>query len=145
MGFRVYLGWSDPAGADALARAVSDPLSAQYGQYLTPVQFRQQFAPSQASVVAVQQWLRSQGFSIVYTPANNHYVAAEGTVAQAAAAFATRFGLYNVQGLTLRSPTSDLSVPAALAPLIRGVIGLDDSAQLVHTDVAREPGAPPSP
>jgi subtilase family serine protease len=92
----------------------------------------------------VQQWLRGQGFSIVDTPANNHYVSAEGTVAQAAAAFGTGFGEYNVQGLTLRAPTSNLSVPDTLAPLLRGVIGLDDTAQLVHTDIAPEPGAPPS-
>src|SRR5215467_5963425 len=85
IGFRVYLGWQNAAGAEALARAVSDPRSAQYGKYLTPAQFRQQFAPSQAQVGAVQSWLRSQGFSVNYTPANNHYVQAVGTVAQAAA------------------------------------------------------------
>src|SRR5262245_6255174 len=63
VGFRVYLGWKDSAAAEALARAVSDPNSPSYGQYLTPVQFRKQFAPSQAQVSAVQSWLRSQGFS----------------------------------------------------------------------------------
>jgi subtilase family serine protease len=86
VGFRVYLGWSDPAGAAALASAVSNPSSASYGKYLTPAQFRQQFSPSQANVGAVQSWLRSQGFTIDFTPSNNLYVAAEGTVAQASAA-----------------------------------------------------------
>src|SRR5260370_21803938 len=43
---RVYLGWQNPEGARALAAAVSDPSSSSYGQYLTPQQFRQQFAPS---------------------------------------------------------------------------------------------------
>jgi subtilase family serine protease len=130
---------------EALARAVSNPTSSRYRQYLTPEQFRPQFAPSQASVGAVQSWLRSQGFSIVYTPANNHYVAAEGTVDQVAAAFGTSFGMYQVEGLTLRSPTSDISVPSALAPMISGVIGLDDSAQLVHTNIATDPNASPAP
>ena len=51
--FRVYLGWQNADAAEALARAVSDPHSAQYGQYLTPQQFRKQFAPSQGSVAAV--------------------------------------------------------------------------------------------
>ena len=86
VGFRVYLDWRNEAGAEALARAVSDPSSSSYGRYLTPAQFRQQFAPSQSQVLAVQSWLRSNGFAVDYTPANNHYVAAEGTVAQAAAA-----------------------------------------------------------
>ncbi len=143
IGFRVYLGWTDPAAVEALAKAVSDPRSASYGQYLTPQQFRQQFAPSQSQVNAVQSWLRSQGFRVDYTPLNNHYVAAEGTVAQAAAAFATTFGTYSVAGQTLRSPSSDISLPTAIAGFVSGVVGLDESAALVHTNIALD--APPSP
>src|SRR5437879_12421845 len=82
VGFRVYLGWNNPSAVEALAQAVSDPKSPSYGQYLTPQQFRQQFAPSQSQVGAVQSWLKSQGFSVEYTPLNNHYVSAEGTVAR---------------------------------------------------------------
>src|SRR5262245_20401117 len=74
VGFRVYLGWQN-GDAAAFARSVSDPHSAQYGQYLTPAQFRKQFSPSQAQVGAVQSWLKSQGFTVDYTPTNNHYVA----------------------------------------------------------------------
>ena len=143
IGFRVYLGWTDPAAVEALAKAVSDPRSASYGQYLTPQQFRQQFAPSQSQVNAVQSWLRSQGFRVDYTPLNNHYVAAEGTVAQAASAFATTFGTYSVAGQTLRSPSSDISLPTAIAGFVSGVVGLDESAALVHTNIALD--APPSP
>src|SRR5258708_22189488 len=71
VGFRVYLGWNDPAAVASLAAAVSDPSSASYRNFLTPAQFRQQFAPSQAQVGAVQSWLKSQGFSVEYTPQNN--------------------------------------------------------------------------
>ena len=141
IGFRVYLGWTDPAAVEALAKAVSDPRSASYGQYLTPQQFRQQFAPSQSQVGAVQSWLRGQGFTVDYTPLNNHYVAAEGTVAQAAAAFATTFGTYSVNGMILRSPSSDISMPSSLAGMVTGVVGLDESAALVHPNVAVD--APP--
>ena len=143
IGFRIYLGWTNPAAVEALAKAVSDPRSASYGQYLTPQQFRQQFAPSQSQVNGVQSWLRSQGFRVDYTPLNNHYVAAEGTVAQAAAAFATTFGTYSVAGQTLRSPSSDISLPTAIAGFVSGVVGLDESAALVHTNIALD--APPSP
>src|SRR5258707_12183553 len=74
VGFRVYLGWTNPSAVEALAQAVSDPHSSSYGKYLTAAQFRQQFAPSQAQVGAVQSWLHNQGFSLIYTPTNNHYV-----------------------------------------------------------------------
>ena len=144
IGFRVYLGWNDPAGVLALAQAVSTPGSASYGQYLTPAQFRARFAPSQTQVGAVQSWLRSQGFTVEYTPQNNHYVSAEGTVAQAAAAFGTSFGMYSVDGLTVRSPSSQVSVPDSLGGLVSGVVGLDDSAQFVHADHTTG-DAPPAP
>ncbi len=144
IGFRVYLGWQNASQAEAIAKAVSDPKSASYKQFLTPQQFRQDFAPSQAQVGAVQTWLRGQGFNVNYTPSNNHYVSAEGTIAQASAAFGTTFGMYSVSGLTLRSPSSAASVPANLAGIVSGVIGLDDSAQLVFSNRANDPSAPPS-
>src|SRR5213593_3969630 len=126
LGFRVYLGWNNASGAEALARAVSDPRSKSYRHYLTPAQFRQQFAPTGDQVAQVQSWLTSQGFSLVYTPANNHYVSAEGTVGQAQAAFGTNFGMYKANGLKLRSPSADVSIPSSLAGVVNAVIGLDE-------------------
>jgi subtilase family serine protease len=142
VGFRVYLGWNNPGAAEALAHALSNPHSPQYGQYLTPQQFRKQFAPSQAQAAAVQSWLRSQGFSVIHTPTNNHYVAAEGTVAQAQAAFGTKFGMYNVGGKSVRSPSGDVSIPGSWANIVNGVIGLDESAAFVQTYHVKD--APPS-
>ena len=140
LGFRIYLGWQNASAAEALARAVADPNSAQYGQYLTPQQFRKQFAPSQSQVGAIQSWLKSQGFSVNHTPLNNHYVSAEGTVAQAQAAFGVQFGMYNVNGKTVRSPSGDVSVPNSLATIVSGVIGLDESAIFVETDHIKDAG-----
>jgi subtilase family serine protease len=143
VGFRVYLGWRDETGAEAVAKAVSDPQSPSYGRYLTPADFRRQFAPTQAQVGAVRSWLRSQGFAVDYTPANNHYVAAEGTVAQAEAAFGTGFGEYSVAGTTVRSPSNDVAIPSSLADVVTGVVGLDDSAFFVHTNSVIDKDAPP--
>ncbi|MEO8570618.1 MAG: S53 family peptidase [Chloroflexota bacterium] len=144
VGFRVYLGWRDQAGAEALARAVSDPHSAKYDKYLTPAQFRKEFAPTQAQITAVQNWLRGQGFTVDYTPTNNHYVAAEGTLAQAATAFATTFNDYSVDGKTVRAPARALSVPATLAASVTAVLGLDQSYRFVHTNRVSADSNPPS-
>jgi len=142
VGFRVYLDWTNASAVLALAQAVSDPANPSYRAYLSPSQFRQQFSPSVTSVSQVVTWLHSQGFTIDYIPANRHYIAAEGTVAQAAAAFRTTFGTYRVDGLTLRSPSSALSVPSRLG-VVEAVVGLDDSAQFVHPDAIT--GQPPTP
>jgi subtilase family serine protease len=144
VGFRVYLGWTDPVAAEALARAVSDPHSATYGKFLTPNQFRSRFSPAASDVAKVQNWLRSQGFSVVYSPQNNHYVSAEGSVSQLAAAFGAQFALYNVHGQTVRSPAGDVSIPSALAGVIKAVIGLDESYQFVETHHTAGEQAPPT-
>jgi subtilase family serine protease len=144
VGFRVYLGWQDPAAVNSLGQAVSNQASSSYGHYLSPAQFRAQFAPKQAQVGAVQSWLRSQGFSVQYTPQNNHYVSAEGTVAQAAAAFGTSFGMYTADGLTVRSPVSNISVPASLGGVVSGVVGLDDSSQFVRAAHTTGDAPPPA-
>ncbi len=141
VGFRVYLGWRDAAGAEAAARAVSDPRSASYGKYLSSAEFRQQFAPAQGQVGAVKAWLKDRGFDVRYTPGNNHYVVAEGTVAQAEAAFKTTINRYKVNGKVVRSPAKALSVPATLK-LVDGVIGLDDSWKFVEPNANAD--APPS-
>src|SRR5882672_10662075 len=144
VGFRVYLGWINPAAAESLARAVSDPHSTTYGKFLTPNQFRSRFSPAAGDVAKVQNWLRSQGFSVVYSPQNNHYVSAEGSVAQLAAAFGAQFGLYSVRGQTLRSPAADVSIPSSLAGVVKAVIGLDESYQFVQTHHRVDAQAPPS-
>ncbi|MFE4951369.1 protease pro-enzyme activation domain-containing protein [Leifsonia sp. NPDC056665] len=128
---RVYLPWQNQAQAAATALAVSTPGSASYRHYLTPQQFRQQFAPAQSSVVAVQQFLRSAGFSIVDTPSNNRYVSAEGTVAQAQSAFGVTLGEYDAYGTTLRAPESAVTIPASLSGIVESVAGLDQGADLI--------------
>jgi subtilase family serine protease len=144
LGFRVYLGWNNASDAEALARAVSDPHSKSYRNYLTPAQFRQQFAPTANQVAQVQNWLTSQGFTLVYTPANNHYVSAKGSIAQAQAAFGAGFGMYKVNGMTLRSPSADVSIPSSLAGIVNAVVGLDQSYEFVHTNHIVDSNAPPS-
>jgi subtilase family serine protease len=144
VGFRVYLGWTDANGAGALARAVSDPRSASYGKYLTPNQFRARFAPSAATTAKVKNWLKSQGFDVQYIPQNNHYISAEGTLAQAQAAFGAQFGVFKVRGLSLRAPLSELSIPSDLAASVSAIVGLDESYQFVQTYHRVDKKAPPS-
>jgi subtilase family serine protease len=144
VGFRVYLGLPDLAGAEAYARAVSSPKSALFRHYLTPAQFRQKFAPKQGAVGAVKTWLKSQGFTIVYTPANNRFVSVEGTLAQASRAFGTTFNIYKVRGRNVRSQSGPLTIPTSLAPIVNGVIGLDESDAFVNLNIQVDKQALPT-
>jgi subtilase family serine protease len=137
--FRVYLRNRDAAGAAAYARAVSTQGSAHYGQFLTPAQFRARFSPTTVDARHVESWLRDQGFKIGAVPANHKYVEAVGTVAQAANAFHTSFATYRYRHQTMRSNTSTLTVPSSLSQ-VQAVVGLDESANLIHADASPPAG-----
>ncbi|HZC72146.1 MAG TPA: S53 family peptidase [Jatrophihabitans sp.] len=139
--FRVYLPWRGGNAAASYAMSASTPGTANSGHFLTPTQFRSRFSPTSSDVNAISKWLAGQGFKVGYSPRSREYVEASGTVAQAAKAFATSFSEYRHAGAKLRAPSKALSVPAGL-PAIAGVVGLDESAALVHLN---KPAAPPSP
>jgi len=138
--FRVYLANRGGDAAERLAAAVSTPGSSQYGKFLTAGEYRARFAPAQSEVDRASAWLRSQGFTVGYVPANRKYVEAVGSVAQAARAFQTSFSTYTVNGRTLRSNATPLVVPNALGT-VEAVIGLDESAQLVQHHATYQPPA----
>jgi hypothetical protein len=138
--FRVYLSDRGRDAAAALASAVSTPGNAQYGKFLTSAQYRSRFSPAQTDVDAVSRWLRSQGFTVGYVPANRKYVEAAGSVAQASAAFGTSFSDYTVKGHKLRANSAPLTVPDTLRG-VEAVLGLDDSAALVQHHATYQPPA----
>ncbi|MEN3307509.1 MAG: hypothetical protein V7603_3711, partial [Micromonosporaceae bacterium] len=133
--FRVYLQMRDQAGAEAAARAVSSPGSASFRQFLSTSQVRQRYAPTAASVAAVRSWLRSSGFAISSVAANNIYVEATGTIAQAQQAFGVDLNLYRIKGQVLRAADRELTVPSSLGRVVSGVIGVDNALNLVHPNI----------
>ena len=133
------------SAAEALAVAVSTPGNAAYGHYLTASEWRARFAPSDSDVAAVKSWLVSNGFTITEVPANHRYIAFQGTVAAANAAFGVGLTEYAKDGSRVSAPSSALTVPAQLAGKITGISGLDGSARArpdsVGTDSATGAGA----
>jgi subtilase family serine protease len=126
----VYLGFRNEQALRDLVTEVSTPGSAHYGKYLTPAEFRAQFAPEAASVKLVQRELQKQGFHIDYTPASGLFVQASGTVAQVKATFGVTQELYSHKGNVLRSNAESPRSPAAISSVVRFVAGLVESAML---------------
>lgn len=138
--FELYLGLADRSGAEALVQRVSDPSGASYGRYLSPSAFRARYARPQSDVDVATAWLRAQGFSVGAIPENHTTVSASGTVAQVNRAFDVSLGYYRTNGRVLRAPDRAPSVPAALASVVRGVLGLTPS-RMVHGRVPPPPAA----
>ncbi len=136
----MVLSLRDPAGAQALADAVSDPSAATYGQYLTAAQWRVRFAPTDADAAAVSAWLSSQGFTVTGSPANHRYISFDATAGQANAAFGAQLATFAKDRTQVLAPTAPVSVPTAIADLVAGVAGLDTS-QRSRPDNAGGPNA----
>ena len=129
---KVWLTPRDAAQLDALARAISDPNDAQYGQIISEGQYSARFAPTADQVSAVRQWLSGAGLHIDEVGPDRHYVAVSGSAAAISAAFGTGLGTYKVNGDTVRAPYADVSIPSALAGTVLAVSGLSTLGHMTH-------------
>ena len=125
--FSVGLRLSDPAGAVALERAVSDPGSPSFHRYLTPAQWEQRYSPTPASVQAVTAWLKAEGIAVESVPPDRMTVHASASAATIERAFGTSLGEFRHQGRVVRLASTPLQVPSGIASLITGVTGVDQS------------------
>ncbi|HEU5155939.1 MAG TPA: S53 family peptidase [Streptosporangiaceae bacterium] len=137
---RVWLAGRDPRGMTNYARAVSDPASPLYRQFLTPARFNQRFGPTARQIGAVTSWLKSAGLTV--TEQNNHYVRVRGTAATAAKAFGVDFDHYKVAGKVERAPRADASVPSSVSSSVLTVTGLDSRKTLRRPAEALPPPDP---
>lgn len=118
------------AALDAFLAEVSRPGSPAYGQFLTPDQVRERFAPSDAQVQAVVEHLRSAGFSHIEVAPNKLLVTADGTAATARNAFRTELAHFTVGNRSAIANTQDVQLPAALQGTVLSVLGLQTVTQL---------------
>lgn len=106
--------------------SLQNPSSPNYHQWLTPAAFANAYANPESDVAAVVAWLESQGFTVAPLPAGRGWIEFSGTVAQVEQAFHTQIDLVSSAGGSARPVAmSSLSVPAALAPVIAGLVSLD--------------------
>lgn len=121
----VILPLRDAAGAERQALSVSDSTNKSYGHYLTPSQFNARYAPTAAQVSQLRTYLSRQGLTVTGTAQGNRWITARGTVAKLSSAFGIALKTYSYDGQTSLAPTSNVTVPSSIAPLIAGVTGLD--------------------
>ncbi len=133
----IYLQLPDEAGAQRFATAVSTPGNPAYGQYLSPAQWKAQFAPSQAATDQLVAWVKAQGMVVTGVPASGMYVVFRGTVAQINAAFQVAEQTYSFQNSSVIGPDRAPTLPGDIAPLVSGV-SIDQGRLLTRPDSVRE-------
>jgi subtilase family serine protease len=98
--------------------------SPNYHAWLTPEQFGTQFGPADADVQAVTDWLTAHGFQNIKVAKGKTVVEFSGNAGQVRNAFATEIHRYSVKGEEHFANVSDPQLPAALAPVVKGVVAL---------------------
>lgn len=83
------------------------------------------YSNSSADVATVADWLRSQGFRVAPLPAGLGWIEFSGTVGQLELAFHTQVKSVVTATGTRVVLAAGISVPAALKPVIHGLVSLD--------------------
>lgn len=117
-----------------------DRSSPNYHHWLTPEQYADRFGLSPGDIGKVKAWLVSQGFTVTYVARGRNWMTISGTAAQLEETFQIEIHRYTVDGEMHFANATEPSIPAALAPVVLGVLGLDD----FHHKTPRVPFRPRS-
>jgi len=123
--FDLLLTLRNAAGAQTLVRQVSTPGSALFHHYLSDKTWIARYAPATASIAKAEAWLRSEGFTVGAVAKDRLFVSATGTASLVEKAFGVTLGYYKVNGYTVRLANGTLSIPASLAGIVSGTVGVN--------------------
>jgi subtilase family serine protease len=100
--------------------------SANFHHWLTAQEFGERFGLSKSDLDAVTAWLESHGFRTNGVYPSGMLIDFSGTAAQVRKAFQTEIHYLDVKSRRHIGNMSDPRIPAALAPVIAGVVSLHD-------------------
>ena len=106
-----------------------NPKSANFHHYLTPTQFAQAYGPTQADYNKVIAWVRSQRLIVTGTHPEHTLLDVTGPAGRVASAFGVQLYDYvSPSGRTFHAPLSEPSLPASVAGVVHGIVGLNNAA-----------------
>ena len=103
----IWLNPHNRVALDALASELYNPNSSSYRHWLKSSDIAFRFAPTAAEAKVVQDFLESNKLKVVSMGANNFYVRARGTVADAENAFHVQLNDYQVGGNAVKMDASE--------------------------------------
>jgi len=115
---------------EELIQHIYDPTDQQhYGNYLTSEEFIEMFAPTQKDYDQVIAHAKKSGLNVISTHPNRTLLNVSGPTKSIETAFNLNLYLYQqASGRKFYAPNNDPEVPVAIASVISGIVGLDNSA-----------------
>jgi subtilase family serine protease len=129
MQVEVAIAPRDAAGLNAEITALYDKNSSQYHQWLTTGQFNARYAPTAATEQAVAKYLGDSGLKVV--PSGSPFlIRATGSSAKVSNTFHTSLNMFkDPQGTKYFSNSTPVYLPASIAGLTTGVVGLTNTVR----------------
>jgi subtilase family serine protease len=106
--------------------SLHNPASPNFHQWLTAADFGKNFGVAQSDIETITSWLQSQGFAVNTVYPSRMVIDFSGNAGQVQRAFHTSIHHLNVNGVRHIANFSDPRIPAALAPVVAGVVSLHD-------------------
>src|SRR5207245_2564316 len=100
--------------------------SPNFHQWLTAQEFGERFGLAQPDLHAINAWLESHGFRVNVVYPSGMLIDFSGTAAHVRKAFQTEIHYLNVKGEKHVGNISDPKIPAALAPVVAGIVSMHD-------------------
>jgi subtilase family serine protease len=123
MEIAVRLNLHHAAAMEQLKRDQQDPSSASFHKWLKPEEFDGRFGPTQTDADAVAQWLTGAGFTVTDVDLDRRVIEAQASAAVVSRSLDVKI----VSDGTLFANTTEPSAPAAVAPLIANIEGLNNT------------------
>ena len=98
--------------------------SPNFQKWLTPQEFAKLYGPADADIQTVTDWLTRQGFHNLRVGAGRTVIEFSGNVGQVRNTFHTEIHRFNVNGEARQANVADPQIPAALTPVVAGVVSL---------------------
>jgi subtilase family serine protease len=120
----------------ALRQLLEDQLtlnSPKHHAWLTPEEFGAKFGPADADIQAATSWLASKGFQGIKVGAGRTTIEFSGNARQVREAFHTELHHYLINGAQRFANAADPQIPAALAPVVAGVVSLHNFPRVAHS------------
>jgi hypothetical protein len=111
---------------EAYINQLNNPGSPIYHHWLTSKQIGTMFGPAQSDIDQVTKWLSSQGLKVDSVLPSGTIVRFSGTTSSVSRAFHTEMHSFKTNGESYFANVTDQQIPAALAPVVKGVTSLDN-------------------
>jgi subtilase family serine protease len=132
----LWLNQHNKAELDSLVEQMYQKDSPNYHRWLTREEYKAKFAPTAQDALTVRNFLEAHNLKVSAIDRNNHFVTAQGKVADVQNAFKVQINRYSVRGQVLRGNTADPVIEGPAGDLVSAVQGFTNKT---YQPYARRP------